>query len=55
MSSSNADRTYRERSVDEALEEHDTRISRLEKGALIAIGYGLHDGGTLVSALFQLV
>lgn len=40
--------TYRERDVDETLEDHEGRIYRLERVALIGIGYGLAEGGNVV-------
>lgn len=47
--------TYRQEDVDETLDNHDTRLSRLEKVALIAAGYGLADGWNIVGSLIQLV
>lgn len=44
--------TYREQDVDETLDNHDTRLSRLEKVALLGIGYGLAEGNQLIQAVF---
>jgi hypothetical protein len=46
------DPTYREQDVDETLDNHDTRLSRLEKVALLGIGYGLAEGNQLIQAVF---
>ena len=41
--------TYRQQDVDSTLDEHDNRITRVEKALLIVAGYGLADGWSLVS------
>lgn len=43
--------TYRQKDVDTTLDEHDTRLSRLEKAALIALGYGIADGGEMLTEI----
>lgn len=43
------DPTYREKDVDDTLNDHEERLTRLEKIALIGIGYGLAEGATLVT------
>jgi hypothetical protein len=43
--------TYRQQNVDSTLSNHESRISRLEKMALIGIGYGLAEGSNLVTKL----
>lgn len=40
--------TYRQGDVDQTLEEHDRRISRLEKAGLVAVGYGLAKGSDII-------
>lgn len=51
--SSQYERSYRERDVDETLDEHDYRISRLEKVALMGIGYGIATGAEAVTQVTQ--
>lgn len=46
--------TYRQQDVDRTLDDHERRIGRLEKAALIGIGYGLAEGGSLVTQLASL-
>jgi len=46
--------TYREQAVEESLDEHDRRISRLEKALLIAMGYVLADQDVLLDAALGL-
>lgn len=46
--------TYREQDVDDTLDDHEQRISRLEKAALVGIGYGLAEGYNLVEAITSL-
>jgi hypothetical protein len=46
--------TYREQAVEDALDEHDRRISRLEKALLIAMGYVLADQDVLLDAALGL-
>lgn len=43
--------TYRQQDVDNTLENHDQRISRLEKAFLVGIGYGLAEGYNIVEAV----
>lgn len=40
--------SYRQQSVDDTLDSHDRRISRLEKGALIIGGYLIAEGANVV-------
>ena len=47
--------SYREKDVDNTLEEHDTRISRLEKIALVGVGYGLAEGSTFITDIAQFI
>lgn len=42
------DPTYRQEDVDDILKDHDSRITRLERGGLVLIGYLL--GFTAVNA-----
>jgi hypothetical protein len=49
------DLSYRERDVDESLDEHDRRISRLEKAGLIALGWGIAESSALTDTLLSLV
>jgi hypothetical protein len=46
--------TYREQAVEEELDDHDRRISRLEKSLLIAVGYVLADQDVLIDAALGL-
>lgn len=55
MGSESYEPTYRQRDVDDTLDNHDTRLSRLEKIALIGAGYGLADGWNIVESLVQLI
>jgi hypothetical protein len=47
--------TYREKAVEEELDDHDRRISRLEKALLIAVGYVLADQGVLLDPVLGLI
>lgn len=47
--------SYREQDVDETLDEHAARIGRLEKVALIGMGYGLAEGSNIVTDLVQFI
>lgn len=47
--------SYREKDVDKTLDKHATRIRRLEKIALIGIGYGLAEGGNLAETIVQFI
>lgn len=47
--------SYREREVDNTLDDHEIRISRLEKVSLVVVGYALAEGGSLVNDIIQLV
>jgi hypothetical protein len=40
--------TYRQKDVDGTLENHETRISRLEKAGLVAVGYAAASGYDIV-------
>jgi len=42
------DLSYRERDVHDTLSDHEQRISRLEKAALVGFGYGLASGAQIV-------
>lgn len=46
---------YRKRSVDETLQEHERRITRLEKVMLVAIGYVISDAGLFIEPLLMLL
>lgn len=48
------DLTYREQDVDDTLDEHGTRIKRLEKAVLIMLGYGIAEGSDILMAFTQL-
>lgn len=50
-----AELSYREESVDSAIDNHEKRISRLEKAFLIGVGYVLADQDMLFEALLGLV
>lgn len=43
------DPSYRQKSVDTTLDQHERRISRLEKVALITVGYGIAEGSQIVT------
>lgn len=47
--------SYREQGVDDTLDEHEHRIKRLEKIALVGIGYGLAEGSNIVTDLVQFI
>lgn len=47
--------TYREKVVEEELDDHDRRISRLEKALLIAVGYVLADQNVLLDPILGLL
>ena len=47
--------TYRQQDVDDSLDDHDTRISRLEKFALLVVGYGIAEGGNIVTEIAQFI
>jgi hypothetical protein len=47
--------TYREQAVEEELDDHDRRISRLEKALLIAVGYVLADQNVLLDPILGLL
>jgi len=44
--------TYRERDVDDELDDHERRISRLEKAGLVAVGYGVAEQNMIVETIF---
>jgi hypothetical protein len=46
--------TYREQAVEDELDDHDRRISRLEKALLIAVGYVLADQNVLLDPILGL-
>jgi hypothetical protein len=43
--------TYRQKEVDTTLDDHETRIGRLEKAFLVGMGYGLAEGYNIVEAV----
>lgn len=45
--------SYREKDVDAKLEEHDRRISRLEKAGLVALGWGISESAELSNMLLS--
>lgn len=47
--------SYREQAVEEELDDHDRRISRLEKALLIAVGYVLADQNVLLDPILGLL
>lgn len=47
--------SYREKVVEEELDDHDRRISRLEKALLIAVGYVLADQNVLLDPILGLL
>jgi len=47
--------SYRERDVDETLDDHDRRLSRLEKVALVGVGYGIAEGWNITNYLLGLL
>ena len=49
------DPSYRQSNVDTTLEDHETRITRLEKIALIGFGYLVADGAEIVSTFSSLL
>ena len=54
-STESEDLTYRERSVDDELSEHEDRISRLEKAFLVGVGYVFAEQGVVVETLLSFV
>jgi hypothetical protein len=53
--SSQYERSYRERDVDETLDDHDYRISRLEKIALVGFGYALASGANIATHITSIL
>lgn len=49
------DLSYREQDVDKTIDDHDRRISRLEKAGLIALGWGIAESSQLTDMLIGLV
>lgn len=49
------DPSYRQKDVDSTLGDHEYRINRLEKLALIVGGYGLAEGSNIVTDLVQFI
>lgn len=47
--------TYRQQDVDETLDNHELRISRLEKMSLMVVGYGLAEGSKLIADIAQFI
>mgnify|MGYP000146682147 CR=1 FL=1 len=54
-STESEDLTYRERSVDDELSEHEDRISRLEKAFLVGVGYVFAEQGVVVETFLSFV
>jgi len=55
MGSESRSLTYREKDVDSTLDEHDRRISRLEKAAWVGAGYVVAEFPNIASNLIGLV
>lgn len=47
-SDSSYEPSYRQKSVDGTLDEHEKRITRLEKAGLIVLGYSIAEGSGIV-------
>lgn len=47
--------SYRQRDVDNMLAEHEKRLTRLEKIALLGLGYGLASGAEIITNITQLL
>jgi hypothetical protein len=47
--------SYRQEDVDTTLEDHERRITRLEKVALVAAGYFVADGAEIAQVFMGLV
>lgn len=47
--------TYREQSVDDELDDHEQRISRLEKAFLVGVGYVFAEQGVVVETILGFV
>lgn len=47
--------TYRQQDVDDTLDEHDRRLSRLEKAVLVGFGYGLAEGYEIIEIITGLI
>lgn len=47
--------SYRERDVDDTLDNHDRRITRLEMAGLVALGWGIAESSQLTDALLSLI
>lgn len=47
--------SYRQQDIDDTLDEHHTRIRRLEKGALVVLGYGIAQGSEIAGVLTGLL
>lgn len=47
--------SYRKNDVDETLADHERRITRLEKVALVVTGYLVADGATIVNEIAALL
>lgn len=45
--------SYRERDVDDTLDDHENRLNRLEKVMLVAFGYGIASGAETVTQIGQ--
>jgi hypothetical protein len=55
MARESYDPSYRQSNVDTTLDDHETRITRLEKIALIGFGYLVADGAEIVSTFSSLL
>jgi len=49
------EQSYRERDVDERLDDVEHRITRLEKAALIGLGYAIASGADIVVEMTKLI
>jgi len=49
------ERSYREREVDERLDDVEHRITRLEKAVLIGFGYAIASGADIVAEIVKLL
>ncbi|WP_226041176.1 hypothetical protein [Natrinema sp. DC36] len=49
------DPSFRDKQADERLDEHDARISRLEKGSLIALGFFVAQGNEIADTVIAFI
>lgn len=45
--------TYRQQDVDETLDDHEARLSRLEKAALVGAGYAIAEAPDIVNQVLS--